>query len=509
MQKRRKLTWQGRDDGAGRWKKVYEGQIYYFSGGSGKSDVEAYRQAIAKWEALKVSLDQEAALNKPFRADYEKAINEWHVVLSWGRENDEVATIAAATAKLTELHERLKSRQPTPISLRRDLPISRFGMSVGSAIVPPAAGDSVTSGEIGRLVEDLNIPEDMDLADVQQIVNKFVVDRTWRVRIEREQRKAAKTESDFSLISMAAKFVEKRANSGISGGGYANLQRHLKYACEQFGDDFDVRRISGQSLERLHEALLKDIKKDRFTSSTAVGHQTSFQSFVRWLWEIEVLAELPRNLTVKSQRFIVENKGVRVFSIGDVRTIYAAGNDRVRLFMLLALNCGMTQIDISALHPSDVDWQKRTLSRKRGKTKQFESVPIVTYSLWPQTLALLKKFKSSDETRLLLAPEGGPLKFEVNRNGKVAKNDYIGLTFHRMLKAKSLKGQFKMLKKTSASMLRNHPTFSGLEGVFLDHAPRTMSDKHYTEVPTELLAQAIEWLREKFKLPVRLKQKSG
>src|SRR5206468_1156165 len=133
--------------------------------------------------------------------------------------------------------------------------------------------------------------------------------------------------------------------------------------------------------------------------------------------------------------------------------------------------------------------------------------PTVTYSLWPQTLALLETCRSSDETRLLLAPGGGPLKFEAHRNGKVAKNDYIGLTFHRMLKAKNLTGQFKMLKKTSASLLRNHPTYSGLEGVFLDHAPRTMSDKHYTEVPTDLLAQAIEWLRKEFKLPVRSKTK--
>ena len=74
MQKRRKLTWQGRDDGAGRWKKVYRGQVHDFSGGNGKSDLEAYREALTEWEQLKVTLDQVGQQNKPHRAEYEKVI---------------------------------------------------------------------------------------------------------------------------------------------------------------------------------------------------------------------------------------------------------------------------------------------------------------------------------------------------------------------------------------------------------------------------------------------------
>ena len=70
-------------------------------------------------------------------------------------------------------------------------------------------------------------------------------------------------------------------------------------------------------------------------------------------------------------------------------------------------------------------------------------------------------------------------------------------------KAIQLSGQFKMLKKTSATLLRNHPTYSGLEGVFLDHAPRSMSDKHYAQVPTELLSEAIQWLHGQYKFPAK------
>ena len=508
MQKRRKLTWQGRDDGVGRWKKVYRGQVHYFSGGHGKSDIEAYRRAVTEWEQLKVTLDQEADQIKPHRAEYEVAINQWQAVFAWGRENDDVASLAAASAKIAELRKRLEAPQPIPISRRRDLPISQIGMTSGAATVPPAEGDRVTTGEALGLANALQVPDDLELARVQDIVDQFVVGRTWRTRIEREQRKSAKGDTEFSLGTVVAKFIEKRRISGVTAGAVANLQRHLNFLIDEMGVDLDARTISGKTIDRLHQLVMSAIENQRFSRASARDLQASIRSFVQWLWEIEVLPELPRNLSVKSHRIVVEPNVVRVFSIKELQKIYTSANDYVRLFMLLALNCGMTQIDISDLHPSDVDWKKKTLSRKRGKTKQFESVPTVTYALWPQTLTFLKEFKSSNEKRLLLAPEGGPLKVEVSRNGKMAKNDYVGLSFHRLVKAQNLKGQFKMLKKTSASLLRNHPTFSGLEGVFLDHAPRTMSDKHYAQVPTELLGAAIHWLHGQFNLPTHAAETS-
>ena len=86
------------------------------------------------------------------------------------------------------------------------------------------------------------------------------------------------------------------------------------------------------------------------------------------------------------------------------------------------------------------------------------------------------------------------------RDGKVAKNDYIGLKFGRFLKRIGITGNFKMLKKTSASLLRDNLTYSGLESLFLDHAPRSTSDKHYAQVPTNSLSEALNWLRTEYRL---------
>ena len=55
MPKTIKLSWQpGVGNREGRWRKIYRGKAYHFSGGKGKSDREGYDAAWAAWEALEV-----------------------------------------------------------------------------------------------------------------------------------------------------------------------------------------------------------------------------------------------------------------------------------------------------------------------------------------------------------------------------------------------------------------------------------------------------------------------
>ena len=507
MAQRFKLTWQAPARGAGRWKKVYRGKTHYFDGGTGKSDLEAYRRALAEWERTKVAVDTEAEENKPHRADYEAAISEWATVLAWGREHGDRTIVAAASAKIEELRTRLSSKSPTPIDRRRDSPIKQIGMFAGATTAPPAEGDVVTPGEAHNLAMLLDVPDHLEDQEIQAIVNRFVVGRTWRTRIAQQQAKSIELPSEFTLEVLINKFVENRRQAGGTAGGIANLQRHLNFVRDQLGNNFDARTISGKTFDDLHQSLLSEVASGRFSRATAAGLQTSLRSFIRWLWGIEVISELPRNLTAKSLRITAESKDIHVFSIKDIRKIYSSAKETLRLYILLALNCGMTQIDISDIRAEDVSWSQSTWSRKRGKTRQFENVPTVTYALWPETLDLLKKLQSNNSERLLVAPAGGPLKFEVVRDGKTVKNDHIGLSFRRLIKPLGLYGQFKMLKKTSASLLRDHQNFSGLESLFLDHAPRSVSDKHYAKVPTQLLADALNWLRGEFKLPTSTQKK--
>jgi hypothetical protein len=72
------------------------------------------------------------------------------------------------------------------------------------------------------------------------------------------------------------------------------------------------------------------------------------------------------------------------------------------------------------------------------------------------------------------------------------------VAFVRLRKSLGQSGDFKSLKKTSASLLRDNAEFNGVEAVFLDHAPKSMSDRHYTKVPTALLTRGLDWLESQF-----------
>ena len=115
MPRKLRLTWQpGSGKRSGRWRKKYKGQCYYFSGGRGKGDREAYDAAVAAWEQKKLELD--AAAPKPHAADYARAIGQWEAVLTWCRDHPgEQQMAATALTKLDRLRKRFAAAKPRPV----------------------------------------------------------------------------------------------------------------------------------------------------------------------------------------------------------------------------------------------------------------------------------------------------------------------------------------------------------------------------------------------------------
>jgi hypothetical protein len=61
MARKYTFTWQaGSSSRTGRWRKKYRGVTYYFCGGRGKTDREAYQAAVDEWNSLKKKLDEAA-----------------------------------------------------------------------------------------------------------------------------------------------------------------------------------------------------------------------------------------------------------------------------------------------------------------------------------------------------------------------------------------------------------------------------------------------------------------
>ena len=90
---------------------------------------------------------------------------------------------------------------------------------------------------------------------------------------------------------------------------------------------------------------------------------------------------------------------------------------------------------------------------------------------------------------------GGHLKVEsLDANGKLCKIDNIVSAFSRLKREVGIKKPLKLIRKTSATLLKSGKQFSGVEAVFLGHAPRSVADRHYAQVPQALLDAALKWL---------------
>jgi integrase len=231
---------------------------------------------------------------------------------------------------------------------------------------------------------------------------------------------------------------------------------------------------------------------------------TTVKSFVRWLWQTEAIDVLPRLLDGRSQLLKIGKAPINVivFTKEEVVRHLANATGRTRLYILLMLNCGMTQKDIADLRHSEVDWDAGRIIRKRSKTADKENVPVVNYHLWPETLRLLRQERAAkSKDQVLLNSNGSPLWYEeIDAEGKYRKNDNVKSAFERLRRKLKINKPLKCLKKTSATLLRGNERFSALVGLFLGHAPQSMSDKHYTQVPQALLDQAIRWLGQEYGL---------
>jgi integrase len=159
--------------------------------------------------------------------------------------------------------------------------------------------------------------------------------------------------------------------------------------------------------------------------------------------------------------------------------------------MLLALNCGFTQADISDLTHEEA--KNGRITRKRSKTRRKKTTPEVSYLLWAETSKSLEEHRSTDPLRVLVTHSGKPW-VDNSRHGA----DSIRTQYRYVLDRTGITASFKALRKTAATMLERHPTFRAYAQYFLGHAPQTVAQTHYTTPDQEEFDRAVTWLGDQF-----------
>ncbi|HUE14747.1 MAG TPA: tyrosine-type recombinase/integrase [Planctomycetaceae bacterium] len=287
----------------------------------------------------------------------------------------------------------------------------------------------------------------------------------------------------------------------MSEGRCDAYSRNIRIFVDWIGETTAIDKIDEAKLEDFFNHLSVQVGGERYSPNYAHTLLMTARQFISRLAELKLIS-LPCN--IRSRRFRFNHSAparIETFTVEEVREMVAAAkgpHERTKLFLLLMLNCGMYQNDIAELRNDEVDWTMGTISRARSKTRHRNG-PVVTYKLWPETFALLKKYRSEGD--LALANEEGNLlvRYWLDEKGKMRRYDCIDAAWRRLAAAlgrEKMRLGLKHLRKTSSTALGQHPQYKYYGGHFLADSPKGMDQKHYVRPNDVEFFSALDWLKD-------------
>lgn len=352
-------------------------RAFYFPGGSGKSDRKAYREALTKWESMRVRLLQDEAQGQPQQSQ--------------------------------------------------------------------------------------NIKRSYTHHTAEALVGRFIASKSLQVDL-----------------------------GNLSPARLAAMKHHALAFEAHFEHLDDIRKLNEAFISRFRDAQLSLVQQEKIKPATCKLRFQIVKQMLQWAFEEGELPTIPRNL--KSLKITVPSNGIETVPIADIKQLFSLASDRTRLYLLLGLNCGYTQSDISSLEISMIDIKEGTITRDRQKTGQEQS-----HKLWPITLRYLKQEMRNAKTGLALVTQNNkPLRSEEFKNGKYHKRDAIQSAWQRILKHADMKHSFKLLRKTGATEIAKID--ATVVNQFLAHSPRSIADRHYVKADFTNLYKAIQELQKVFNL---------
>ena len=286
----------------------------------------------------------------------------------------------------------------------------------------------------------------------------------------------------------------------MSEGRYDAYCRNIRIFVDWIGAETSIDAIDEAKLEGFFNHLSGKIGAGDYSPTYAHTILMTAKQFVSRLAEMKMIV-LPGN--IRSRRFRFNHSAaakIETFTVEEVREMLAACDgfsERTKLYLLLQLNCGHYQMDVAELRQDEVNWKTGTIMRARSKTRERDG-PVVTYKLWPETFALLKKYRASGEL-VLTTDEGKPLvRYWLGEDGIFHRYDAIQSAYGRLAAKMGLRKHrlgMKHLRKTSATLLGEHPQYKFYGNYFLADSPKNIADKHYIRPSDAEFFEALAWLR--------------
>lgn len=302
---------------------------------------------------------------------------------------------------------------------------------------------------------------------------------------------------------------KQRAEAGqIGWSRYNRLKTELDRFCQVIGPRKRLSSIGERELQTavLHFAGRPVSERTGKPFAVETVRNTLLSGKAMWIYAHESDAiewDQPRRFNrvfrIRKRQMLTEEERdqeavglLEMFSLAEVGQLWkrAEKHPRVRLQILLGLNCGWTAKDIGSLRPSHIKYVEGWYAeRGRAKTGAYGR-----WALWPETMDLLDRLraKPNEHGLWLLGSKGNPLV----HGGKDRRTDALILEWRRVFGAGEKPP--RLLRKTGATWIRER---YGLEvaQAYLAHAQQSVSER-YADRRWEQLDQALRELRESLQI---------
>lgn len=454
------LSWRRQER---RWRRRYHGKDYYFRLKDGETKESSYARCMAEWRALKRELDQQ-----PESADQ----RSWQILID--RAKGELLLLQQEDTPGNRLKWLLTWQFLHNYELARDSGIPWFLEEPPETIkIPPL----IEVGS-GGLEEEEPPPWE------QHHVNP-----------------ATPTSLPTSVSDNIRDFLEENRLKAQRGDLSISRVEILQRSIKDFGNHLGSVEMADLTEPRIigyRDNLLRRVDDGKLAKYTAQTYMRVARQFIQWAWSFRRLEDKPRCLEGTTLAITVgAPEHIITFTDEEVAATLLDAPMPLKLHILLMLNCGMTQVDVSDLKQSEVNWINGTITRKRSKTRKSEGAPTVTYPLWPTTWALLQQYRS-DAPTVFINRNGQPLLRREEQEGKVKKVDNIRCAFRRFTKDRTCKKPLKIFRKTAASKLAQHAAYKSYAEYFLAEASKNIADRHYVVPSQQQFNDAVLWLGQQF-----------
>ena len=307
---------------------------------------------------------------------------------------------------------------------------------------------------------------------------EFLAEREVKQPIEIKVAKL--TVEDFGEKYLQSCFT-RYERSDISATWFEKIRISVCHFVDYLQTDLPLSKLNEMTLDDYRNytlALPISAATDKSISPwTAKSRLDIVKLMIKWGYQMALIETLPRNLDGYA-RITIPEPTVNRFSWEEISVLYSAASERTKMFMLLALNTGMGQTDISSLRISEFQMSEKRIVRKRTKTGVH-----CEFALWPLTVEMLKLHGNLDgksNDRVFLSKSGLPLVREYFVEDKFKRTDAIRSAFFRLMKKTKTPNHrgFYSLRKTAASEIEIIDP--AVTEMFLGHSEKGLK-RHYAE----------------------------